>query len=112
MREAPRFSYLWDQALFLALIVAVLIASIGLALAHSWYPLSCCSERDCAPVEAHAVEEVRGGWRLEDGTFIPYARARPSPDGRFHVCRHQDGQGALIRKQDEPDCFWAPMGAS
>lgn len=94
----------------MTLLAAILIAT-G-ASAHSWYPLSCCSERDCFPVAAEAVEEVRGGWRLRDGTFIPYAKARPSPDGRFHLCRHQDGKGDLIRKADEPDCFWAPMGAS
>lgn len=49
---------------------------------------------------------------LEDGTFIGYREARPSPDGEFHVCRYQDGTGALIALEGKPKCFWAPMGAS
>lgn len=80
----------------MARILILLLALAGPALAHSWYPYECCSEKDCFPVEARDVREVRGGWELQDGTFIPYREARPSPDGKFHVCRHSNGQGALM----------------
>lgn len=92
-------------------LVAVL-ALPGVALAHSWYPFECCSDRDCFPV---AVEDVRispVGYTLTDGTLIEYAEARPSPDGRFHICRRQDGKGPIIRLHKKPACFWAPIGAS
>jgi hypothetical protein len=82
------------------------------ALAHSWYPWECCSDRDCFPVEARDVRGVPGGWMLQDGTFIAFREARPSPDQNFHVCRREDGKGALIRLHEKPACFWAPVGAS
>lgn len=82
------------------------------AFAHSWYPYECCSERDCFPVPVHDVRVVPGGWTLSDGTMVRQDEARPSPDGRFHVCRSQDGKGALIRMYAKPACFWAPVMGS
>lgn len=82
------------------------------ALAHSWYPYECCSERDCFPVPVKDVKVIKGGWMLHDGTVIEHAEARPSPDGRFHVCRHNDGKGGLIRLHEKPACFWAPIEGS
>ena len=82
------------------------------ALAHSWYPLECCSERDCFPIKADDVKPVKGGWLLADGTFIAHGEARPSPDQDYHVCRFDDGKGNLIRMPGKPACFWAPMGAA
>ncbi len=84
----------------------------GPALAHSWYPHECCSDRDCHPVPVEHVKTVVGGWLLKDGTFIPFGDGRPSPDGRYHICRYDDGRGAMIRMPGKPACFWAPMGAS
>lgn len=92
--------------------LAIYLAGLAIAIAHSWYPLSCCSEKDCFPVEESDVKVTREGYRLKDGTLIPYSAARPSPDGLYHVCRYQDGKGALIRLEGQPACFWAPMGAS
>lgn len=93
--------------------VILLIALIpGLASAHSFYPLECCSDRDCYPVPVERVKTVPGGWLVEGGTFIAYGEARPSPDGRFHICRREDGKGGLITIPGKPACFWAPMGAS
>lgn len=89
-----------------------LLASIASAAAHSWYPWECCSDRDCFPVPASEVRTVAGGWQLADGTFIRWSEARPSPDNAFHICRREDGKGALIRDPGKPACFWAPMGAS
>lgn len=93
-----------------AFILLMLLA--GPALAHSWYPYECCSERDCFPVATEAVKSVQGGWMLADGTFIGWREARSSPDGKYHICRHNDGKGALIILPGKPACFWAPMGAS
>ncbi|KAB1074307.1 hypothetical protein [Methylobacterium planeticum] len=67
-----------------------------LQFAHSWYPLVCCSDEDCAPVED--VEQVKGGYRTH-GYFIPTAEARPSQDARYHLCHHA---GRLI-------CFFVPL---
>lgn len=93
-------------------LAAALLLLPGAALAHSWYPYECCSERDCFPVAVEDVKTIPGGWSLEDGTFIGYREARVSPDGKYHVCRHNDGKGKLINLPGKPACFWAPMGAS
>lgn len=88
------------------------IALPGAAMAHSWYPFECCSDRDCFPMPVSDVRITPAGYTLADGTEIDYAEARPSPDGRYHICRRQDGKGPIIRMHKKPACFWAPMGAS
>jgi hypothetical protein len=94
-------------------VSAFLLASLpGLALAHSWYPYECCSDRDCFPVPVAEVRVTPAGYSLQDGTLVEYSEARPSPDDKFHICRRQDGKGALIRIHKKPACFWAPIGAS
>jgi hypothetical protein len=77
----------------IGLICTVEPAWLGLpqaARAHDWYPLECCSDRDCAPADTVL--------RREDGSFLvtargmsvvipaDYQRWRNSPDGRIHVC--------------------------
>ena len=39
------------------LIVAALVAAIP-ALAHSWYPLACCSNMDCFPVACDQLAQL------------------------------------------------------
>lgn len=84
----------------------------GAALAHSWYPYECCSDRDCFPMPVSDVRITPAGYTLGDGTLVEYHEARPSPDGQFHICRRQDGKGPIIRMHKKPACFWAPIGAS
>ena len=38
------------------LIVAALVAAIP-ALAHSWYPLACCGNKDCFPIACDQLVE-------------------------------------------------------
>ncbi len=105
-----------------ALLAIALLAFAGPAMAHQapsgWeYPLECCSQRDCAKVDASAVKERRGGWHVTvapgshpmvpaDGppvlAFIAIADARPSPDGDWHICLHPSDKRVL--------CFFAPPG--
>jgi hypothetical protein len=88
------------------------LALTSSAFAHSWYPFECCSERDCFPVAVEDVRVTPAGYTLTDDTVIAYSETRPSPDGKFHVCRRQDGKGALIRLHNKPACFWAPVVGS
>lgn len=98
---------------------ALLSAWLSPARAHSFYPYECCSDRDCWPMGAtpDAREPdpvaVSGGWRLFDGAIVPYAVVRPSPDGRFHVCRSGGAlDGALITPAGRPACLWVPPTGS
>lgn len=97
---------------------------IGPALAHhaksGWpYPWECCSDKDCwmmgDDADSHEPEPRfdAGFWVLHDGYRIADRDARPSPDGRFHVCRsggHRNG--GVIMPGGRPPCLWVPRGAS
>ena len=95
-----------------AFVTLTLASLTSAALAHSWYPIECCSERDCFPVAISDVSIVPAGWKLADGTLVQHHEARPSPDGKFHICRSQDGKGALIRMHSKPACFLAQVMGS
>jgi hypothetical protein len=76
------------------------------ALSHGWYPLSCCSDRDCrelAEESGEVVTETPEGWRLWDGRLVARGRAAPSQDQKFHLCETR-AKSIL--------CFFAPPGSS
>ena len=83
-----------------------LVLSSSTVLAHSWYPTSCCSDRDCrALVEeiGETVTEFADGWKLWDGRTIARGIVRLSPDRQFHLCETRSHR--IL-------CFFAPPGAS
>lgn len=103
-----------------ALIVFGALVLVGLylsaALAHmaptGWeYPAWCCGGNDCAPIAAANVRTSPDGYvvtlgkgdhpmKSETTTFvIPYANAKPSPDGDYHLC--------LYPNEFSPHCFYA-----
>lgn len=106
------------KAALTALALLALVLSSP-AHAHSWYPASCCSGVDCAPVRPSSVQETAGGyvvtvqpgshpmWRADRPAplvvRIPYREAKASPDGQWHLCIN--GQGDLL-------CFFAIIGGS
>lgn len=101
----------------LAATIAVLAASVISARAHSFYPWECCHDQDCWATGAKEREPdpqfTREGWLLSDGTLVPFRETRPSPGGRFHVCRYGGAaSGAVIRPAGAPVCLWVPQGAS
>ena len=86
------------------------LALLGLcpsaALAHDWYPVPCCSDKDCRPLveeSGETVMESAEGWTLWDGRTIARGIAKLSPDRRFHVC---ESPAKRIL------CFFAPPGGS
>ena len=98
---------------------ALLLAAVTpLGHAHEansgWtYPRECCGAADCWEAgtgrpEPDPVPSL-SGWRLSDGTVVPFYLARPSPDGRFHLCRWGgDPAGALVEPSERPACLWVP----
>ncbi len=110
--------WLERHLLLLALIgaIAVLIGSRFAAQAHSFYPFECCHDQDCWPMGKGEREPdpvlTPQGWRLFDGETIAFSETRPSPDGRFHVCRKAGAaEGAVIRASGKP-CLWVPPQGS
>lgn len=109
------------KSILVTILVMILLS--GAAYAHDWYTGTanragqlCCSGYDCAIVPGALIEETRGGFRvvLEPGQhpmvtrrvehFIPYREMMASPDGKFHLC--------LFPTQDNPRCFFGPVGGS
>jgi hypothetical protein len=54
----------------------------------------------CGPISPDAIVLIgTDGYRLRDGTVIPWSMAQPSRDGNFHACVHD---GKVV-------AFWAPQ---
>jgi hypothetical protein len=81
----------------LALAAGIALGA-GAAAAHSWYDPWCCNERDCSPYPSAKVSVTDVGYRLDDGTVVPFDEARTSQDGNYHRC-------VLNGRQR---CFYAP----
>lgn len=96
--------FLAAAAAILAALLFFVFAFFGDAHGHSFYPAECCSDRDCAPYPSNLVKEMPAGYALATGEFIERKRVRFSPDGAFHLCRHEATQLIL--------CFFVPNNGS
>ena len=91
--------------ILLMLTVAFLWAAVSKVLAHSWYPLECCSSMDCAPVDKveivsqHAIASFLAPpanasvpssmvITTKHGTVVVPVnfKMRESQDGGMHAC--------------------------
>lgn len=70
-------------ALAIALLVGILI---GRAASHEWYPTECCSGHDCTPAAPGRIGVTAQGYVVDGRFTVPFAEARRSLDGRYHVC--------------------------
>lgn len=116
--DSPVRRFWWLYILILV-VPAVALWLVTPARGHSFYPWECCSSQDCWPAgtDADAREPdprpVPGGYVTADGVFIAQSQARPSPDGRFHICRHGGrAVGGVISPHGRPVCLWAPVPGS
>lgn len=91
----------------LALAALVLLClSCQPAAAHDapsgWhYPQECCSDRDCAPLDASRVREVPRGYLIDGEFTVLHAATKDSPDGEYHAC-------FVPGVKQAPRCFWRP----
>jgi hypothetical protein len=112
------------KVLFWLSLALMLAPGADAARAHEamsgWtYPLECCHSLDCAEVAGSTVREtptgyvitVRPGshpmWRADRAepltVTFPYRQAKPSPDGKWHLCIDSTGK---------PLCFFAIIGGT
>lgn len=93
--------------------VAVGLISLSPGRAHEapsgWsYPLECCSNHDCYEIAASEISVVAEGYVIKSARepqVIPFNRARPSPDGRWHRCSVGGDPSAWTL------CLFVPEGA-
>jgi len=93
---------------FLACVFSILTAcSVTMpAIAHSWYPVDCCSGKDCVLADG-MFKDSRGDTVVSVGsqlfTVPSDLKRRLSPDGRIHVCIQYDEFGVRY-----PNCLFVP----
>ena len=66
-------------------LILLLALLPSVAMAHGWYPISCCYDHDCKRVPCEEILETPTGY-LYDG--VPFAKSamKPSQDRWCHVC--------------------------
>lgn len=85
------------------------------------YPLGCCGEQDCAPLEAGDLRYVVTGdgtpaWLVvATGEVIPAGKTRASPDRMNHRCIYLGGESAGKTRRSVVDgvrlfCLWIATG--
>ena len=68
-------------------VKSLLVSSI--ILVHSWYPQSCCSDKDCRPVSCDELLDQRSGEIKYKNFTFRKDQVKPSEDGSCHVCIHE-----------------------
>lgn len=88
-----RFATFAHFAPLASLLLLLLAAGANTAAAHDWYPVECCSDQDCAPVDGEAdVSASSEGWVIHaTGEVIAYddRRIRTTPadvGASYHRC--------------------------
>lgn len=84
-------------------IVFLVLASAVATFAHSFYPVECCHDRDCAPIDESRVKPGFAGYVVDGKHYVPMSQVRQSPDGQYHAC---------FPNTETLKCFWAPPQGS
>ena len=82
----PYLRFMMRVVLAFAILFAASVTFIVGALGHEWYPVDCCSERDCRPVPCVLLKHQATGLWLYIPKGLLFQTATPSPDGQCHVC--------------------------
>ena len=90
-----------------AIAYAALLVIATPALGHSWYPASCCSGDDCAPVDSMTLASPEY-WSItsKHGTVLVSIDmpTRASQDGAAHVCISKNPVSGTLK----PLCLFLP----
>lgn len=93
------------SALAAKAVVALLCSAMS-AQAHDWYPLECCHQFDCAPVDqaVAAGDDLVVTTKIGTAPVPPNMERRQSKDHRVHACiAPRDGKMSVI-------CIFMPPG--
>lgn len=101
--------------------VGIFMATIDRTVAHEWYHLYCCNNKDCAEVTEMKKDPTRPGWLMTTkhakDVFVPFNfsadRSYASEDGKVHLCvgRHDEFHHPDGRPTDKfhPRCVYWPV---
>jgi hypothetical protein len=85
------------------IVVSGFFSFLAVAVAHSFYPIECCSGYDCNMIDAKRVSFAPGGYMVDHKFFVPQKEVRKSEDGDYHACFPQP---------ENLRCFFAPPQGS
>jgi hypothetical protein len=90
----------------IALALGTFVSGPPRALAHSWYPVRCCSGQDCRKVDR--IETLPDGDAVFHAGSISVVVAAeflrlPSEDNDTHICVYRVGSGEY-----RPRCIFVP----
>lgn len=104
--------------LFAAILAVAVLWQTFTADAHSWYPDSCCSDKDCIPIPVEAIKVTPEGYVIvKTGELLkwkdPRVRVTPEEHGlTYHWCRRLEDVPATVYsrafKKDETICLFVP----
>lgn len=94
-----------------ALVILVLLGLIVPALSHSFYPKECCSDTDCAPLDASRVQVTPSGYVIDGTETVPFSKALFSPDEHYHACWPRVCLAWTCSRGSKLGCFFAPRQA-
>lgn len=95
-----------------AAVVLAMVAGVGPARAHEWYPPNCCSGFDCAPIEMDDVQLTPEGFVIPGNPeVVPYSspkvkRTPPEGGNRYHLCTRAG------KRDGEVICLYIPNWGS
>lgn len=97
----------------MVLACAVIVAACVVAReasSHSWYPMQCCHDKDCHPIDScEEIEDLPDGkvrWR---GMIFDKDRVHPSQDAKCHVCIFEHSWSP--KDPPTPMCIFTQQGS-
>jgi hypothetical protein len=75
----------------LSMLMMVILMPPGRAYAHSWYPIQCCWDKDCAPAKVQRVFAMsliitKHGQAFVDDKTQVHEVPKEHDDGTVHAC--------------------------
>lgn len=111
--------------IFVCLVVGILLSLLleVKSYGHDWYPIDCCSDRDCMAIPDDAVKVTAEGYVIKlTGELIAWddPRLRFTPEeteSHFHWCRRLEdaryaapGSADPVYRKNDTVCLFAPPG--
>jgi hypothetical protein len=82
---------------------------LSLLLTHSWYPRSCCADKDCHPVPCAEIQFEPDGSMRFGHVYFPPNMVHESRDAYCHVCTSFPNADML---NQIPQCVFIPKVTS
>lgn len=70
----------------LVLIGLLIFAFTGRPLAHDFYSIVCCDDKDCHPIDEKRVRHMGSDYLVDNKWIFSASEVKYSPDSKYHLC--------------------------